>query len=67
MYGPQYQAALAALQQAHDACFKHPERDVLGMSHGPFSGVNVVLGIVTLLEEENQQLKKMLARKSNGA
>lgn len=64
MNRPQYQAALVALQQAHDACFQHPERDVLGMSHGPFSGVNVALGIVTLLEEENQQLKKMLAERS---
>lgn len=54
---PHYDRAWKALQAAHDACFKHPERDVLGMSHGPFSGVNEVLGIVSMLEEENKRLR----------
>lgn len=57
---PMYDRALKALQSAHDACFKHPERDVLGMSHGPFSGVNEALGIVAMLEEENQSLRARL-------
>lgn len=34
------------LQAAHDACFKAPHRDILGMSSGPFSGVNEVLGLI---------------------
>ena len=49
---PYYTRALQALQAAHDACLKHPERPVLGMSHGPFSGVNEVLGIVDELERK---------------
>ena len=53
-----YDKALSLLQAAHDACFKSEDRDVLGMSHGPFSGVNEVLGIIKLLEEENEILKK---------
>jgi hypothetical protein len=57
---PMYDRALKALQAAHDACFKHPERDVLGMSHGPFSGVNEALGIVSMLEEENKSLRSRL-------
>lgn len=61
---PYYDRALNALNAAHTACFKHPERDVLGMSHGPFSGVNEALGIVALLEEENQRLRKALAAKT---
>jgi hypothetical protein len=56
--GPNYDKALAALQAAHDACFKDCSRPVNGMSHGPFSGVNVALGIICLLEEENIALKK---------
>lgn len=59
---PLYTEALAALQAAHDACFNHPGRDVLGMSHGPFSGVNVALGIVARLEEENLSLKRRIER-----
>ena len=42
----------------HDACLKHPERDVLGMSHGPFSGANEALGIIAQLEDENDRLRK---------
>jgi hypothetical protein len=57
---PHYGRALAALQGAHDACTKHPGRDVLGMSHGPFSGVNVALGIVAMLETEVITLRKQL-------
>ncbi len=58
---PYYDRAFAALQAAHDACFeKH--QDVLGMSSGPFSGVNVALGIVALLEEENILLRAKVER-----
>lgn len=60
---PLYTKALYALQAAHDACFKHPERGVLGMSHGPFSGVNEALGIIASLEEENIALKRRLAQR----
>jgi len=55
--GSEYDKASAALQEAHNACFKHPERDALGMSHGPFSGVNEALSIVWRLETENKQLR----------
>lgn len=58
---PYYNAAVKALQEAHDACFKRHE-DVLGMSHGPFSGVNVALGIIDQLERENQMLRLMLSK-----
>lgn len=64
-----YKKALDALQAAHDACFKAPDRDVLGMSHGPFSGVNVALGIVDDLEHrlagaiiENARLRALLVK-----
>jgi hypothetical protein len=59
---PKYDQALRALQDAHDACFNHPGRDVLGMSHGPFSGVNEALGIITLLENENTMLRAQLRK-----
>lgn len=49
---PLYEEASKALDEAHKACFKHPDRDVLGMSRGPFSGVNVALGIIAKLEQE---------------
>ena len=49
---PYYDRAYKALQAAHDACFNHPERNVLGMSHGPFSGVNEALGIIAELESK---------------
>lgn len=62
MAGPLYNKALEALQSAHAACLNHPDRDVLGMSNGPFSGVNVALGIVARLEEENVALKKIISR-----
>lgn len=58
---PLYARALAALQAAHDACYRHPERPVLGMSHGPFSGVNEALGIVSILEKENAVLRARVA------
>lgn len=58
--GPLYDRAVKALRAAHDACFKHPDRDVLGMSHGPFSGVNEVLGIIAELESENRALRQKL-------
>jgi hypothetical protein len=54
---PHYDQALEALQAAHVACLNHPDRDVLGMSHGPFSGVNVALGIIAKLEAENAALR----------
>lgn len=55
---PLYNRAMAALEAAHKACFKHADRPLLGMSHGPFSGVNEVLGIVAELERENVKLTK---------
>lgn len=46
------QRARVLLQAAHDACFKAPDRDILGMSHGPFSGVNEVLGLIAEMDEQ---------------
>jgi hypothetical protein len=60
---PYYDRASKALEAANQACFKHPDRDVLGMSHGPFSGVNEVLGMVALLEEENTRLRRLLEKR----
>ena len=57
---PNYAKALEALQAAHDACFRDERRDVLGMSHGPFSGVNVALGIIVRLEAENKRLRQII-------
>jgi hypothetical protein len=57
---PYYERALEALKSAHEACFSHPDRDALGMSHGPFSGVNEALGIVSLLEDENKRLRGII-------
>jgi hypothetical protein len=57
---PYYARALKALQAAHDACFNHPDRDLLGMSSGPFSGVNEALKIVDELETENKTLRSRL-------
>lgn len=48
---PIYYLAWQALQAAHDACNTAPGRDVLGLSHGPFSGVNRALGYLSFLEE----------------
>jgi len=48
---PYYTRAAQALDAAHKACFKHSDRPLLGMSHGPFSGVNEALGIVAALED----------------
>ena len=57
LHRPYYDRAFKALEAAHKACFDNPDRDILGMSHGPFSGVNEALGIVAMLEEENQRLR----------
>ena len=62
---PYYDKALAALDAAHRACFEHPDRPLLGMSHGPFSGVNVALGIVADLERQVAELRGELD-KTNG-
>lgn len=59
---PYYSRALAALEAAHKACFEHPGRDVLGMSSGPFSGVNEALGIVAELEARAKTAEAELAR-----
>ena len=53
---PYYNQAQAALEDAHKACLDHPDRGVLGMSHGPFSGVNIALGIIAHLEDELRRL-----------
>lgn len=59
---PYYNRALKILQAAHEACFKAPDRDGLGMSTGPFSGVNETLGIVDELERENRRLRDTIDR-----
>jgi hypothetical protein len=59
---PYYERAAKALEAAHKACFNSPDRGVVGMSSGPFSGVNEALGIVALLEEENRQLRARLEK-----
>jgi len=59
---PLYSKALNALRTAHEACFRSADRDVLGMSKGPFSGVNLALGIIKNLEEENTLLKATVLR-----
>jgi hypothetical protein len=58
MNRPYYEQARVALEEAHKACFSHPERPVLGMSHGPFSGVNVALGAVASLEEQLEEARR---------
>lgn len=62
MSRPLYERAKNALEAAYQACYKHPDRDILGMSHGPFSGVNEALGIVTTLEEDNKKLKQRISQ-----
>ena len=51
-----YDRALKALQAAHEATYraweKDPKRNPIGMSTGPFSGVNEALGIIKELELE---------------
>jgi hypothetical protein len=54
-----------ALKAAHQACFKHEDRPILGMSHGPFSGVNVALGIVVSLETQLQTTIRWLEEQPN--
>lgn len=61
---PRYNRAWEALKSAHTACFAHPERGPIGMSQGPFSGVNEVLGIIAELEDENAMLRKRLNEQS---
>lgn len=60
---PEYDKAVKALSEAHTACFKHEDRDVLGMSHGPFSGVNkaleIVLSLETLAAMQQVEIKKL--------
>ena len=50
------------LHAAHKACFEAPDRDVLGMSYGPFSGVNKTLGIVMVMEDRIAELEALLRR-----
>ena len=57
---PHYDKAWEALKEAHAACFNHHERGQVGMSHGPFSGVNIALGIIAELEDENAALRMMI-------
>ena len=58
---PYYDRALAALTAVHDACFNSRRRKgALSMSHGSFSGVNEALGIIDLLERENQRLRHLI-------
>ena len=56
---PLYNRAATALGEAHRACFSHPDRGPLGMSYGPFSGVNEALGIIARLEDENRLLRRV--------
>jgi hypothetical protein len=60
--GPAYCRARDALSAAHEACFGHPLRDGIGMSHGSFAGVNVALGEIRNLEIENERLRRKLAK-----
>lgn len=62
---PYYDKAWEALKEAHAACFNHPERGPVGMSHGPLSGVNVALGIIAELENENAMLRKTIQEYKN--
>lgn len=54
---PLYNRALKALRAAHQACFNHPDRDILGMSYGPFSGTNQALEIIAVLEGRYESLR----------
>lgn len=58
---PYFDKARASLDEAHKACFNHPDRDVLGMSYGPFSGVNQALGIIAELEEYKRSVGQYLS------
>lgn len=57
---PYYDKALKALAEAHQALFKYLEKDVLAMSHGPFSGVNEALSLVLSLELLTVQQDEMI-------
>lgn len=59
--GPIHKAVREALSAAHDALYKDKTRDVLGMSNGPFSGVNYTLGAVMEMESRIAELEKRLA------
>jgi hypothetical protein len=61
---PYYDKALAALETAHKACFEHGDRGVLGMSHGPFSGVNEALGVVTTMEATIADLNAIITKQT---
>ena len=55
------QQARELMQAAHDACFKAKDRDVLGMSSGPFSGVNQVLGLIAMMDAKIAQQEIQIA------
>ncbi len=57
-----YTKALEALENAHKACYGHSDRPLLGMSHGPFSGVNMALGIIAELEDAVGLAQEKIAR-----
>lgn len=56
---PRVEVARQALYAAHEACRRANDDvgDVIGLSHGPFSGVNVALGMLATLEAENTKLR----------
>jgi hypothetical protein len=58
--GEAYDAALKALIEAHNACYRAWEKSEprlpIDMSSGPFAGANVALGIIRRLESENEKL-----------
>lgn len=53
--------ARAALEEAHKACFNHPDRRPMGMSHGPFSGVNFALGALASVGTQNSAQKATIS------
>lgn len=59
---PFYDYALLKLQTAHSAVFGQLDRPTLGMSRGPFSGVNDVLGLVVRMERLLVQANALIAR-----
>jgi len=56
-----YDKASLALDEAHRACFNSPDRGAVGMSAGPFSGVNKALGIIAELEQFKDQYDALIA------
>jgi hypothetical protein len=59
------QRARLLLQDAHAACFK-ANTAVLGMSNGPFSGVNEVLGIIAEMDDEIQLQRERIKQLESG-